>query len=116
MSDADRPDPDSRNDSRRMPPWAGYVLIAADVVRQPLFLVPWLGTCIALSLALPAVSFWLRAGLVVLASAGTLAGVTRAVAVQASQRGALGAYVARLATQTSLGRWLTDWLSGSSQR
>ena len=109
-------DNDSQRRSQRMPSWAGYVLIAADTMIKPLFLVPWLGTMVALSLVLPVASIWAGLAVLVGASAACLFAVTRAVASQASQRGALGAYVAYLATQTALGRWLTDLLSGPPAR
>ena len=106
---------DSRNrrgGGQRLPPWAGYLLIAADVIRMPLFLACWLATLIALSMTLPVASIWVQLGVLVIASIATLAAVTRAAASQAGARGALGAYVARLATTTTLGRCLTDFLDG----
>ncbi len=109
-------DNDDRRRSQRMPSWAGYLLIAADTLTKPLFLVPWVGTLVALSLVMPVGSIWAWALLLIVASAVCLFAVTRAVTVQASQRGALGAYVAYLASHTSLGRWLTDWLSGRDSR
>lgn len=110
-------DPDgSRNDGgQRLPRWAGYVLIAADVARMPLFLACWLATIAALAITLPSDTIWIQIAVAILASIVTLAAVTRAAALQASQHGALGAYVARLATTTSFGRCLTDFLSGRSK-
>ncbi|WP_348761361.1 hypothetical protein [uncultured Salinisphaera sp.] len=107
---------DNRRRSQRLPAWAGYVLIAADTITKPLFWVPWLGTLAAISLALPVESIWAWIGVLIAASLACLVAITRAVAIQASQRGALGAYVAYLATQTLFGRWLTDVLSGSGSR
>ena len=109
-------DNDDRRRSQRMPSWAGYLLIAADTLTKPLFLVPWVGTLVALSLVMPVGSIWAWALLLIVASAVCLFAVTRAVTAQASQRGALGAYVAYLAGHTPLGRWLTDWLSRRDSR
>lgn len=114
MSHPDPNRPQRPHGGQRLPRWAGYVLIAADVVRLPMFLVCWLVTLVALSMALPTDSLWIWLALMLAASAATLAAVTRAAAIQAADRGALGAYVARLATHTSLGRCLTDFLSGRS--
>lgn len=112
MPDHDPNDSHNRRGSQRLPRWAGYLLIAADVVRQPLFLVSWLATLVALSMTLPTDSAWIQLGVLLAASIATLAAVTRAAATQAGARGALGAYVARLASTTSLGRCLTDFLDG----
>lgn len=116
MPDRNPNDSDNNPGGRRLPRWAGYLLIAADVIRLPLFLLCWLTTLAALSMALPADSVWIWLAVMVLASIATLAAVTRAAATQASADGALGAYVARLATTTSLGRCLTDFLDGSNRR
>lgn len=113
MSSFSNFEPRSRDGGRRLPSWAGYLLIAVDVIAMPSFLALWLGTVLALALVMPTPSLWLEIGFLVVASIATWAGVVRAVAAQASRRGALGAYVGRLATQTNIGRWLTDWLSGS---
>ncbi|WP_423822711.1 hypothetical protein V5738_01885 [Salinisphaera sp. SPP-AMP-43] len=115
MSEHDSNDSKHNHGGQRIPSWAGHVLIASDMVRRSMFLVPWLGTLIALYLVLPTSSLWIQASVLVLASIATLVAVVRAAATQAAQRGALGAYVAHLATQTMLGRWLTDLLSNSSR-
>lgn len=96
---------------QNLPRWAAYLLIAYDVMCLPLFLVCWLATLVALSMTLPIKSIWTWAAVLLVASIATLAAVTRAAALQANERGALGAYVARLATTTLLGRCLTDFLS-----
>ncbi len=112
MSDHDPHDSRNRHGGQRLPSWAGYLLIAADVVRMPRFLACWLATLVALSMTLPADSIWIQLGVLLAASVATLVAVTRAAATQAGARGALGAYVAHLATTTSLGRCLTDFLDG----
>lgn len=112
MSDPDPNDSRRPHGGQRLPRWAGYLLIAADVVRLPLFLLCWAATVIALGMTLPVDSYWIQAAVLVIASIATLAAVTRAAATQASARGALGAYVARLATTTAFGRCLTDFLHG----
>ncbi|HET7315165.1 hypothetical protein [Salinisphaera sp.] len=99
---------------RRLPRWAGYLLIAADVVCQPLFLACWLATLVALWMTLPADSLRIQIAVLAIAAVATPAAATRAAAIQAAQRGALGAYVARLAATTSFGRCLTDFLNGRS--
>ncbi|MGN8197282.1 hypothetical protein ACS8Y6_01140 [Salinisphaera sp. RV14] len=112
MSDRDPNDPRTQRGSQRLPRWAGYLLIAADVVPRPLFLTCWLATLFALWMTLPTDSIWIQVAVLLIASIATLAAVTRAAATQAGERGALGAYVARLAATTSLGRCLTDFLGG----
>lgn len=112
MPDHDPNDSRRSHGGQRLPRWVGYLLIASDVGRQPLFLLCWLATLIALGMTLPTGSVWIQIAVLGLASAATLAAVTRAAAIQASQQGALGAYVARLATTTALGRCLTDFLNG----
>lgn len=116
MPEQYRNDRKQNHGSQRLPRWAGYLLIAADVLRTPLFVLCWVATLVALLLTLPSDSLRVRIAVLGLASLATLAAVTRAVAARASAEGALGAYVARLATSTALGRCLTDMLNRSPDR
>lgn len=104
---------DDRHDKiRRLPPWIGYLLIAADLVRRRLFLVPWAGTMVALFLVLPDIALWAQIGLLATLSVFTFLGILYAVMQRAEQHNALGAQVAWIATQTRLGRWLLKRLDG----
>lgn len=105
-----------QNRLTRLPAWAGYLLIALDVMRRAVFLVPWLGTIAALAIAMPIETRWGQAGVLLLMSILTFVGIMHACMSRASQQGELDGWMVHLALETRFGRWLVRRLKRSGGR